>query len=332
MRSFSMGEWRRFQALRLNGQGWKHRDIAQALDVTPGAISQWLTAARRDGPDVLRSRPPQGRTPRLTAEQMRVIPDFLWHGAEAYGFRGDVWTCRRVAEVLAEELNVHYSRSQVSRLLKALGWTPQIPLTRAIQRDEGSIERWRIEAWPKIRRQAHKERRTLVFIDESGFYLLPGVVKTYAPRGLTPILHEWQTRDHLSIMGALTSQGNVYTLVRQEPLNGLHTVLFLMHLLRVIGKRMLVIWDGSPIHRRREVKDFLARGAARHIHIEPLPFYAPDLNPVEWQWSYLKNVDLRNLACLTLEELHTQFHLALGRMRQRPRLLTSFFEGAGLEL
>jgi transposase len=237
-----------------------------------------------------------------------------------------------VAEVLAEELNVRYSRSQVSRLLKALGWTPQIPLTRAIQRDEEAIERWRIEAWPKIRRQAHKERRTLVFIDESGFYLLPGVVKTYAPRGLTPILHEWQTRDHLSIMGALTSQAKVYTLVRQEPLNGLHTVLFLTHLLRVIGNRMLVIWDGSPIHRRREVKDFLARGAARHIHIEPLPFYAPDLNPVEWQWSYLKNVDLRNLACLTLEELHVQFHLALGRMRQKPRLLTSFFEGAGLDL
>jgi transposase len=327
-----MGEWRRLQAVRLNEQSWKQREIAQALDVTPGAVSRWLTAARRDGPGALRSRPPPGRVPRLTAEQQQLIPDFLWHGAEAYGFRGDVWTCRRVAEVLAEELNVRYSQSQVSRLLKDLGWTPQIPLTRAIQRDEAAIERWRTEAWPKIRRQAQKEGRTLVFIDESGFYLLPGVVRTYAPKGSTPILQEWQTRDHLSVMGALTSQAKIYTLVRQESLNGLHTVLFLTHLLRVIGERLLVIWDGSPIHRRTEVKEFLAQGAAHHIHIEPLPFYAPDLNPVEWQWSYLKKVELRNLACLELEELHLQFHLALGRMRQRPRLLISFFEGAGLNL
>ncbi|MDB6151884.1 MAG: Transposase [Chthoniobacteraceae bacterium] len=330
--SFPMGEWRRLQAVRLNDQAWKHRDIAQALDVTSGAVSRWLAATRRDGSDALRSRPPKGRVPRLSAEQKRLIPDFLWHGAEAYGFRGDVWTCRRVAGVLAEEFNVRYSKSQVSRLLKDLGWTPQIPLTRAIQRDEEAIEAWRKEKWPMIRQQAQKERRTLVFIDESGFYLLPGVVKTYAPKGLTPILQEWQTHDHLSVMGALTSQAKVYTLVRQESLNGLHTVLFLTHLLRVVGERLLVIWDGSPIHRRREVKEFLAQGASRRIHIEPLPFYAPDLNPVEWQWAYIKGVELRNLAYLDLEDLHLQFHLALGRMRQRPRLLTSFFAGACLEL
>lgn len=327
-----MGEWRRLQAVCLDAQGWKQCNIAQALDVTPGAVSQWLRVAHREGPDALRSHPPEGRASRLTVEQVQLIPDFLWHGAEAYGFRGDVWTCRRVAGVLAEEFNTRYSRSQVSRLLKALGWTPQIPVTRAIQRDNEAIERWRIEKWPVIHRQAHKERRTLVFIDESGFYLLPGVVKTYAPKGLTPILQEWQTRDHLSVMGALTDQGKTYTLVRQESLNGLHVVLFLTHLLHVIGGRLLVIWDGSPIHRRREVKEFLAQGAAGHIHIEPLPFYAPDLNPVEWQWGYLKDVELCNLTCMNLEELHMQFHLSLGRLRQRPRLFSSFFDGAGLSL
>lgn len=65
----------------------------------------------------------------------------------------------------------------------------------------------------------------------SSFYLLPGIVKTYAPKGVTPILKEWQTRAHLSVMGALTAEGKIYTLVRQEPLNGLHTVLFLTHLI-----------------------------------------------------------------------------------------------------
>lgn len=269
------------QALHLSEQGWRQNDIAAALGVTKGAVSQWLTAVRQGGPEALRSRPHHGGLARLTAQQKRLIPDFLGHGAEAYGFRGEVWTCLRIAKVVVREFGTVYSKSQVSRLLKELEWTPQVPLTRALQRDEQAIERWRRQIWPAIQHGARQERRTVVFVDESGFYLLPGVVRTYAPKGLTPILKEWQTRDHLSVMAGVTPQGKVYSLVRQESLNGLHTVAFLAHLLCVAGPRLVVIWDGSPIHRRTEVKEFLAQGAARRIHIEALPPYAPDLNPAE---------------------------------------------------
>lgn len=316
----------------LSEQGWKQRDIAIALDVTEAAVSQWMAAARNGGRDALRSRPILGTLPKLTWEQTRLIPDFLWHGAEAYGFRGEVWTCPRVAKVIKEEFKVSYSRSQISRLLKAFGWTPQVPVTLAIQRDEAAIQRWRDEVWPEVKKRARREHRTLVFTDESGFYLLPGVVKTYAPEGLTPVLYEWQTRDHLSVMGAVTPDGKAYSLVRQKSLNGLHTICFLCHLLRVAGDRLLIVWDGSPIHRRHEVKEFLAGPAAKTIHVEPLPSYAPDLNPVEWMWKHLKLVEMRNLACLDLEILHMEFHLAMGRLRHKPRLIPSFFAGAGLEL
>ena len=120
------------------------------------------------------------------------------------------------------------------------------------------------------------------------------MVKTYAPRARTPVLDEWQTRDHLSVMGGVTPTGKVYTLVRPTSLNGLHTIEFLLHLGRLAGDRLLVIWDGSPIHRRAEVSEFVAetRGAVR---VERLPSYAPDLNPVEWLWRHLKEVELRNL-------------------------------------
>jgi transposase len=318
------------RALELQRQGWKQRDIAAALGATESAVSQWLASARRGGWEALVSHTDQrGVAPKLTPEQLRLIPDFLWHGAEAYGFRGDVWTCGRVAGVIREEFDVSYSNSQVSRLLKQLGWTPQVPITRAIQRDEEAIARWRDESWPTLKRQARRERRELVFVDESGFYLLPGVVKTYAPRARTPIIKEWQTRDHLSVMGGVTPRGKVYTLVRPRSLNGLNTIEFLLHLGRLAGDRLLVVWDGSPIHRRAEVSEFVAeaRGA---IVVERLPSYAPDLNPVEWMWRHLKQVELRNLACLDLEQLHLEFHLALGRVRQRPTLIDSFFEGAEL--
>jgi transposase len=331
--SLSLREWRRLRALQLSKDlGLRQRDIALVLDVTEAAVSEWLTAARHGGAAALRARRHSGRPPKLTPSQQQLIPDFLWHGAEAYGFRGEVWTGPRVRKVLAEEFGIWYSLREVERLLRKVGWTPQVPLVQAIQADPVAIERWRVEVWPEVKRRAKQERRTLVFIDESGFYLLPAVIRTYAPKASRPVLKEWQTRDHLSVMGALTPQGKIYSLVRQESLNGLNTMVFLLHLLRVAGERLLVVWDNSPIHRRREVKEFLAAGAARHIHLESLPAYAPELNPVEWLWGRCKEVELRNLACLDLEELHMEFHLALGRIRQKPRLASSFFVGAGLNV
>ena len=80
------------------------------------------------------------------------------------------------------------------------------------------------------------------------------------------------------------------------------------------------------------MKAFLADQARNKIHLEALPLYAADLNPVEWLWKHLKKVELRNLTCLDLEQLHMELHLALGRVRQRLALVRSFFKGAGLEL
>ena len=326
-------EWRRRRAPALQQQGYNQRAIATALAVSEAAVSQWLTAARRDGPSALRAHLPPGGPPRLTAQQQDRIPELLWHGAEAYGFPGAVWTCARVAQVIAEEFGVTYSKSHVSRLLVALDWTPQLPITRARQRDAAAIAHWRNVVWPALRQAAQQEERTLVFVDEAGFYLLPSVVRTYSPRGQTPVLRAQVTRDHLSVMGGLTPQGQLYTLVRAEALNGLHTIMFLRHLQQQVGARLLVIWDGSPIHRRKELTAFLGSARGRGIRVEALPGYAPDLNP--WDaagWHQLKDVELANHACADLAELHEQLRRALGRLRQKPALIQAFFHAAGLTL
>jgi transposase len=325
-------EWRRFRTLHLKQQGWSQRDIATAFGVSEETVSRWLARARDGGPEALRARPRPGHPPKLSSAQKRLIPEFLWHGPEAYGFRGAVWTCARVARVLEEEFGVHYHKDHVGRLLQELRWTPQAPITRAIQRDEEAIECWRDEVWPELQRRARRERRVLVLVDEAGFYLLPGVVKTYAPEGRTPILRAKLTRDHLSVMGGMTPKGKVYTLVRQESLNGLHSIEFLVHLGHVAGTRLLVIWDGSPIHRRVEVKEFVSETRGK-VWLEALPGYAPDLNPWdEGGWQHLKHVEMRNLVCRDLEELHQEFHLAVGRLRQKPHLVRSFFAQAGLKI
>jgi transposase len=323
--------WRRLRAWSLKQEGWHQRDIADAFKVSEVSVSRWLSRARQGGPEALLARLVPGHPPKLSAAQKDLIPEFLWHGPEAYGFGGAVWTCARIAQVIEEEFGVRYHKDHVSRLLKELRWTPQVPITRAIQRDEGAIRRWRNEIWPALRSRARRERRVLIFADESGFYLLPGLVRTYAPAGRTPVIRHKQTRDHLSVMGGMTPEGKVYTLVRQKSLNGLHSVEFLKHLLCVAGDRLLVIWDGSTIHRRTEVREFVSSTRGR-IWLEALPGYAPDLNPWdEGGWHHLKGVQMRNLPCRDLEELHEEFHLALGRLRQRPRLIQSFFAQAGLE-
>jgi transposase len=323
-------EWRRLRAFRLRQQGWCRCDVADALDVTVRSVSYWDSLVHCGGPQALLSRPIAGRPPELSPGQMAMIPEFLWHGAEAYGFRGQVWTCARVAKVIEEEFGVAYDKGHVSRLLKRLRWTPQMPIQRASQRDEAAIEHWRQDVWPRLLREVKTERRTLVFADEAGFYLLPSVVKTYSPRALTPVLRAKLTRDHLSVMGGMTPAGRVYTLARQESLNGCHSVEFLVHLLRVAAGRLLVVWDGSPIHRRDIVRDFVSQAKGK-VRLELLPGYAPDLSPWdEGGWNHLKNVEMRNLVCKDLEELHQQFHLAVARLRRKTRLVQSFFAQAGL--
>src|SRR5439155_24731313 len=102
-------------------------------------------------------------------------------------FRGDVWTTKRVAAVIRQEFGVCYHPAHVSRVLRACGWSVQKPVKRASQRDEAAIRAWVTERWPALRQRAEREGRTIVWVDESAFYLLPALVRTYAPRGHTPI-------------------------------------------------------------------------------------------------------------------------------------------------
>lgn len=146
-------EARRFRAATLNTEGWEQQEIAEALGVTKGAVSQWMKAAAAGGLEALSARPHTGGPAKLTAAEQTLIPELLSHGAEAYGFRGEVWTCARVAQVIHWELGVQYHRAHVSRLLKELAWTPQKPVTRAAQRDEARITQWRAETWCELKKR-----------------------------------------------------------------------------------------------------------------------------------------------------------------------------------
>ena len=162
-------------------------------------------------------------------------------------------------------------------------------------------------------------------MDEAGFYLLPMCVRTYAPVGQTPVLRVPLTRDHLSAIGAITPQGQIFMQMQERAYCAEDVVAFLRLLLRKTPGKLLVIWDGASIHRAKVIKEFLAAGAAKRLHLERLPSYAPDLNPQEGVWNLLKRREMKNLCCQHLTHVREALLRAKERLRHRRKVLQSCF-------
>ena len=160
-----------------------------------------------------------------------------------------------------------------------------------------------------------------MWVDESAFYLLPLAVRTWAPAGQTPVLRVPLTHDHLSVISGITLTGELYLDLQEHAYDAAGVVGFLQALLDQIVGHVTVIWDGAPIHRSQVIKAFLRDGAAHRLHLEQLPGYAPDLNPDEGIWNYLKRVELANVCCHDLAELTKQVRIAERRLRERPEIV-----------
>jgi len=150
-------EERRMQAWKLHEQGWKQRDIARALGVTEGAVSQWFKKAKTQGVEALRHQPPPGATPKLSQEQQAQLPALLQQGAEAFGFRGQVWTTARVAQMIKQQFGVSYHPAHCSRLLRQLRYSQQKPIQKATQRDEAAIEAWKNQRWDELKKKPKRK-------------------------------------------------------------------------------------------------------------------------------------------------------------------------------
>jgi hypothetical protein len=123
----------------------------------------------------------------LSAADKRKLAKLLLKGAVANGFPTELWTLARVGQLIAREFGPQYSTVHVMRLLRELGFSCQKPEKRAIQRNEQAIAEWRTKRWPALKK-ALREGRVIVFIDESGLSERPTRVRTWAPRGQTPVL------------------------------------------------------------------------------------------------------------------------------------------------
>jgi transposase len=186
------------------------------------------------------------------------------------------------------------------------------------------------QALADAKKNASAQRRVIVFVDESGLSERPTRVRTWAPKGHTPVLQYCFNWNQLSVIAGVTFY-RFYFRLFPGAIKSPQVIEFLRALNAQIRRKLLVIWDGLPAHRSHLVRDYLERlnGA---IQLEPLPGYAPELNPAEYVWGYLKQHELANLCVANFGELSSFARNRLKSMQRRPTLLTAFWKQAELPL
>jgi transposase len=151
-RDFEALEQRRREAGKLFAKGVRQAEVARRLDVSRQSVSRWFQAWSEQGESGLAGAGRAGRLPRLSAEQLRRVDAELRRGPAGHGYETELWTLKRVAEVIEKTTGVRFHPGHVWRLLRDIGWTRQRPARRAVERDEEEIARWVAEEWPRIKK------------------------------------------------------------------------------------------------------------------------------------------------------------------------------------
>jgi transposase len=179
-------------------------------------------------------------------------------------------------------------------------------------------------------KKARREGRTIVFIDESGLSERPTRVRTWAPKGQTPVLQYSFTWKQLCAIAGVTFW-NFYFRLFPGSIKSPQLVEFLTALTRQIKGKLLIVWDGLKAHKSRLVREFVESQGDR-IVLDYLPAYAPELNPVEYVWGYLKNREIANLCAANLHEVSDFARRRLKSMQRRPKLVAAFWKQAELPI
>jgi len=145
-------EARRLLAGQLLLEGCDVGEVAEIVGASESSVRRWRRAVAKGGMEALKAKPHPGRKPRLNAKQKRQLIEILLAGPLQAGYQNDLWTCRRVAEVVAKKFHVEYHPDHIGKLLHDLGWTCQKPEQRAREADDAAMARWRKRDWPRIKR------------------------------------------------------------------------------------------------------------------------------------------------------------------------------------
>jgi hypothetical protein len=268
----------------------------------------------------------------LTPKQKQQLEQLLLNGPLAVGYKTDLWTLCRIAQLVKRHFHITYHPGHVWKILRALGWSCQKPERRATQRNEAAITRWKRYVWPQIRHRAEQRAAHLVFVDESGFLLIPNVKRTWAPAGQTPTIRYCFKHSKISAINALAVSPKrkriaLYLQFRRRSFKGPDVKRFLQYLLKHVHGPIILLWDKGRIHRHREVKAWCE--AHPRLQVEEFPGYAPELNPAEYVWAQSDSA-LANSVPEELDELNAMLVTTKRRLSRSQDLLWSCIHASDL--
>jgi transposase len=315
----------------LLARGVRKVEIAHRLHVPWQRIWEWDNRRKKMGPQSWRDIPQPGRPPKLAPKQRTRLEGILEKGAQVYGYPTDLWTLRRVAEVLRKEWGVRYTLSGVWRMLRKMGFSPQVPMTLALERDEKGIRRWARKIWPMTLEHAKRTKATIVFADESGKQTTPNVRKSWAKKGETPVIRCSGSRKRLNIVGGVTLKGELYFATHRDNMGGMEAMWFLEQLLEEIPGKVLVIWDNGSIHKAPEVRTFAWLNRQR-LELWRFPPYAPEYDPQETVRDALKNDRMGNYCATDLNDLEETVTRNLRWLKRHPEVVRTAIRQSELPL
>lgn len=334
-RKETVREFIRRRAVELLEKGETPNTIARVFGVSTASIKSWYQIHCDGGS--LKDPPISGRPRRLSDAQLEELRGLLLRGATAFGWHNDLWTSKRVAEVIRRHLKLDFSRPHVWVILRQyLGWSVQRPIQQPRERNDVEIEHWKVAEFPRIIRDADQRGAYLVFIDESGFVLSPSIRRTFAPRGQTPVLKSSNPHGRISVIGALTisprqRRPNFYYNLLSNNANyrSGSVVQFVDKIQRIISSPITILWDAIPIHCAKPTVEYIEKHD--HIGVEQFPSYAPELNPVDKVWLYLKYGRMPNYVPATVDELRVRLTDELNTVKIDQHVLASCVRRSGLD-
>ena len=289
-------------------------------------IYKWLAKVKRGGRgDPLRSRKGTGRPCKLTARQQQQV--FRWiNGIDPrqYGFDFGLWTRQIVAELIAERFGVELSLASVGKLLASLHLTPQKPLTRAYEGDPVAIEAWKRKTYPKLAARAKREGAEIYFWDESGFRADAVEGKTWGMRGHTPIVEVPGSRQSISAASAVNAKGAFRFVTYKGGMTAELFVALLKVIMRGRRKPLFLVLDSLPAHKAKMVHTYVESTKGK-LELHFLPGYAPELNPDELVWNYVKRTGTAKRPLGSGESLQDRIEGDLQAVQDDPALVQSFF-------
>jgi transposase len=321
-------EYMRMQSIRLSKEGKRADEIAEFFGVTLDAVYKWKRKYKQKGIEGLRRKKAKGKDPTLTEADKREIISFLKKPATEFGFETQLWTCKRVQQVIKIKLKKSISISNLWNALRKWKLSPQMPEKEYAEKDKKKVNQWLREEWPKIQELRRRWQAMLYFLDESGISLVPVVGKTWAPVGETPKIKVTGKRGGLCISSAISPAGKMLFRIEKNRINAQSHIDFLSKIiLQHPNRKIIVVEDNARPHIAKLVKEFVISNKKR-IAIFNLPPYSPELNPDEEVWNYLKNVKLKDHQARNKDELKYLSASKMRSIKNDTSIICSFFIGS----